>query len=139
MADDTDLKNTDTASDRSSADRGDRDSDRGERHDRSLERNEHRERGRSIRDELRASFDEATRDDERPRRGEPSGRAARQAREATAEPGSAPDARPAVPMPMLRWTWRPACAVEQRAKGKWPGLGKSEEGKYWQAVIQDRH
>ena len=89
MADDTDLKNTDTASDRSSADRGDRDSDRGERHDLSLERNEHRERGRSIREELRASYNEATRDDERSRRGEPSGRAARQAREATGEPGSA--------------------------------------------------
>ena len=87
---DEDIKDTntrDTSTDR--GDRGTRDSDRGERHDRSLERNEHRERGRSIRDELRASFAETTGDDERPRRGEPSGRAARQAREATAEPGAA--------------------------------------------------
>ena len=81
MADDADLKNTDTASDRGSSE------DRGggsERHDRSLDRNEHRDRGRSIRDELRASFDEAVERDERySKKSEPSGRAARAAKEAT--------------------------------------------------------
>ena len=84
MADNTDLKNTDTASDRG-ADRSSEDRGGGsERHDRSLERNEHRDGGRSIRDELRASFDEAVERDERySKKSEPSGRAARAAKEAT--------------------------------------------------------
>ena len=119
MADDADLKNTDTASDRgaerSSEDRG----DGSERHDRSLDRNEHRDRGRSIRDELRASFDEAVERDERySKKSEPSGRAARAAKEATdkakdrdpstsadgaAAPGAGAAAAPDISAPPKSW------------------------------------
>ena len=109
-AEDFNKETNDANTDRSSGDdRG------GERHVRSLERNEHRDRGRSIRDELRASFDEAVERDERySKKSEPSGRAARAAKEATdtnqptdagtaAAPGTAAAAAPDISAPPKSW------------------------------------
>ena len=122
---------SDTSPERGS-DRVDR-SDRSDRGDRSgsdrHERNEHAERGRSIRDELKASFADADRDD-RSRNGnsEPPGRPARRAKEAAAEPGSAgaaaaPDATGtagSADAPLD--TSAPPAAWTSSAKQAWPKL-----------------
>jgi hypothetical protein len=123
----TEDKDTGIANDTSGADRGDR-VDRGA--DRGSERDGHHERaerGKSIRDELKASYDELSRDNTP----EPAGRAARRAKEATAdEPGSAgaaaaPDtgighSGDATPLaaggPPARW--------EKEAKAEWEKVPK---------------